>query len=78
MNDGSDGDEDAQLRGMRAVWLSMPDEEPPTGGMAELLAAARAKADAMANAPAPRTRWWIVVAIVAAIGAVVALAARFG
>ena len=39
-------------------WLSLPDEEPPERGLAELMAAARVQADAMsrhAEAPAP---WW--------------------
>lgn len=46
-------DDDEQLRGLRAVWLSLPDEEAPVRGMAELLAAARAKAVDMAPVP-----WW--------------------
>jgi hypothetical protein len=50
---GDDGD-DAGLRSMRAVWISMRDEEPPSGGLAELLAAARVKADEMR----PREPWW--------------------
>lgn len=49
---GEDGD--ADLAAMRSVWLSMRDEEPPGRGMAELLAAARTKAEAMA----PKPRWW--------------------
>ena len=34
-------------------WLSLPDEDPPERGFAELMAAARAKAEMMANPP-----WW--------------------
>jgi len=50
--DGDDFD-DASMKSMRSVWLSMRDEEPPVGGMAELLAAARAKAETM-KPPS----WW--------------------
>jgi len=39
---------------MRAVWLEMRDEEPAAGGLADLLAAARVKAEAMQ----PRPSWW--------------------
>jgi len=48
--DGGDGgefaerDEVPELRAMRSVWLAMRDEDPPERGLAELLAAARAKA----------------------------------
>lgn len=45
---------DDALRPMRAVWLSMRDEEPPAGGLAELLAAARAQAEVMR----PQVPWW--------------------
>lgn len=34
-------------------WLSLPDEEPPERGLAELMAAARMKAEVMARPP-----WW--------------------
>ena len=34
-------------------WLSLPDEEPPERGLAELMAAARMKAEVMTNPP-----WW--------------------
>lgn len=34
-------------------WLSLPDEDPPERGLAELMAAARMKAEVMANPP-----WW--------------------
>lgn len=46
--------DDASLQSMRAVWLSMRDEEPPAAGMSALLAAARAKAEQMR----PRPSWW--------------------
>ncbi len=46
---GGDDDDDPQLTSLRAVWLSMPDEEPPQRGLAELMAAARIKADEMAK-----------------------------
>ena len=48
-----DPDDDPQLRSLRAVWLSLPEEEPPERGLAELMAAARAKAEIMA-----RPAWW--------------------
>ena len=44
---------DPALRSMRSVWISMREEDPPSGGLTELLAAARAKAEAMTSAP-----WW--------------------
>jgi hypothetical protein len=44
-------DDDPKLRAMRAVWLTMRDEEPPERGMAELLAAARSTAEAMQAHP---------------------------
>ncbi len=52
----TDDDEidDASLKSMRAVWLSMRDEEPPSAGMSALLAAAAAKADEMRDQPT----WW--------------------
>jgi hypothetical protein len=40
---------------MRAVWLSMRDEEPPAAGMSALLAAAAEKADQMRDESQP---WW--------------------
>ncbi|NVB85659.1 MAG: hypothetical protein HOV81_45260 [Kofleriaceae bacterium] len=46
---GDDGDDDPQLGGLRAMWLSMPDEDPPSRGLAELMAAARVKAEEMAQ-----------------------------
>jgi hypothetical protein len=42
-----EADDDPQLKSLRAVWLSMPDEDPPERGLAELMAAARVKAEAM-------------------------------
>jgi hypothetical protein len=42
------------MKSMRAVWLSMRDEEPPAAGMSALLAAAREKADKMHA----ESTWW--------------------
>lgn len=42
---------DPQLRAMRTVWLAMRDEDPPDRGLADLLAAARHKAEAMQPRP---------------------------
>ena len=39
------------MRAMRAVWLTMRDEDPPDRGLADLLAAARGKAEAMEPRP---------------------------
>jgi hypothetical protein len=47
------GDDDPQLRALRAVWLALPDEDPPTRGLDALMAAARVKADEMVAVP-----WW--------------------
>lgn len=44
-------DEDPKVRAMRAVWMSMREEDPPQRGLAELLAAAREKAAAMEPQP---------------------------
>jgi hypothetical protein len=46
---GEDSDDDPQLSSLRSVWLAMPDEDPPARGMAELMAAARVKAEEMAK-----------------------------
>lgn len=49
-----DAGEDARaptLRAMRAVWLTMRDEDPPDRGLGVLLAAAREKAEAMRPQP---------------------------
>jgi hypothetical protein len=53
--DADDGDEadDAQLKSLRAVWLAMPDEEPPARGLDALMVAARARAEELATPP-----WW--------------------
>jgi hypothetical protein len=48
-DDDDSGDDDAQLRSLRAVWLAMPDEDPPERGLDQLLAAARTKAGEMAS-----------------------------
>jgi len=56
-NDDADPD-DAGLEAFRAAWRSMPDEEPPQRGLADLLAAARVRADEMAAAAAPKHAWW--------------------
>jgi hypothetical protein len=50
MSHGDDDDDDAQLRSLRAVWLAMPDEDPPERGLDALLAAARTKAVELAAA----------------------------
>lgn len=50
----SQDDTNAQLRAMRAVWLSMREEDPPDGGLVDLLAAARTKAATMRARPT----WW--------------------
>lgn len=54
MTADDDDIDDASLKSMRAVWLSMRDEDPPAAGMSGLLAAAREKADAMRAQPT----WW--------------------
>ncbi|HSD86985.1 MAG TPA: hypothetical protein VLB44_05700 [Kofleriaceae bacterium] len=58
MSHGED-DDDPQLKSLRAVWLSMPDEDPPERGLDALMAAARIKATEM-NAPAEDAApsWW--------------------
>jgi hypothetical protein len=56
--DGRD-DTNAQLRAMRAVWLEMREEDPPDGGLVDLLAAARANAGTMRARP---TLWQRVLA----------------
>ena len=50
-------------------WLSLPDEDPPDRGFAELMAAARVKAEVMANPP-----WWKRLFAVARRPPVLALA----
>ena len=56
MSHGED-DDDPQLRSLRAVWLAMPDEDPPERGLTELLAAARVKATEMAAAEETPSFW---------------------
>lgn len=58
-HDAYERDDDLELRSMRMVWLAMRDEDPPERGLAELLAAAREKAEAMQVRP---TLWQRVVA----------------
>ena len=53
-NDADDDANDPVMRSMRAVWLTMRDEAPPSGGLTDLLNAARAQAEAMQ----PRESWW--------------------
>ena len=54
-NGDGDGDshDDATLDRMRSMWRELPDEEPPTRGLAELMAAARINAEVLA-----RPSWW--------------------
>ncbi len=47
--DRDDDADDPQLHSLRAVWLGMADEDPPERGLAELMAAARVKAEEMAK-----------------------------
>jgi hypothetical protein len=54
--DDADADTTAQLRAMRSVWLSMRDEDPPDGGLVNLLSAARAKAETLRAGPTLRQR----------------------
>lgn len=61
MSQDDDDDDDAKLRSLRAVWLAMPDEEPPERGLDALMAAARTKASQMAEGSSelPKaTSWW--------------------
>jgi hypothetical protein len=64
MSHGDDEDgsgDDAQLRSLRAVWLAMPDEDPPERGLDALMAAARTKAGEMAEASTEMPKqpsWW--------------------
>ena len=56
-HDDDDGGDDAQLKQLRAVWVSMRESEddPPDRGLAALMSAAREKAAEMA---APEESWW--------------------
>ena len=87
MSDHDDQDDDPGLRSMRAVWLSMRDEEPPAAGLSGLLAAAREKADAMR--PKTVVPWWqralavlrrppvlALASVVVLLGGAIALTAR--
>ncbi len=69
-DDGRDELDDPALRSMRAMWISMRDEEPPAAGLAELLAAARVKAEEMR----PREPWWRRIAVALRRPPVLALA----
>ncbi|MEJ7600159.1 MAG: hypothetical protein WKG01_19785 [Kofleriaceae bacterium] len=53
-DDRRDTNDDDATRSMRSVWLTMREEDPPSGGLAELMAAARSKAAEMK----PRESWW--------------------
>ena len=56
--DASQDEDEPPLGAMRAVWLAMRDEAPPERGLSELLAAARRRAEDMAEARPPKpTRW---------------------
>lgn len=56
MTSDDNHDDDAQLQQLRAVWVSMRDEEPPDRGLASLMAAARTKAAELEEAASPS--WW--------------------
>lgn len=51
-----DHDDDGQLKQLRAVWVSMRDEDPPDRGLAALMTAAREKASELSDAARPS--WW--------------------
>lgn len=51
-----DHDDDAQLKQLRAVWVTMRDEDPPDRGLAALMTAAREKATELEEAARPS--WW--------------------
>ncbi|MGE0872683.1 MAG: hypothetical protein AB7P03_29275 [Kofleriaceae bacterium] len=57
MTDDELDDSDPKLKQLRAVWLSMRDEQPSERGLDALLAAARDKADAMRGAETAPS-WW--------------------
>ena len=48
-----DSEDDPQLKSLRAVWLEMRDEAPPSRGLDALMAAARTQAATLATPP-----WW--------------------
>jgi len=54
--ENDDHDDDAALKQLRSVWVSMRDEEPSDRGMAALMAAARTKAAELEQAAQPS--WW--------------------
>jgi hypothetical protein len=64
-----DDPEIERLRGIRAAFREMPDEDPPERGLAELMAAARVKAGEMKPVP-----WWQRLAAVLRRPPVLALA----
>lgn len=66
----ADDDDDPKLQQLRAVWVSMRDEDPPDRGMAALMAAAREKAAEMT----PRESWWHKVLVTLRRPPVLALA----
>lgn len=49
MSTDGESDDDPGLQGLRSMWLSMPDEDPPARGLDALMAAARVKAEEMAK-----------------------------
>lgn len=49
MSTDGESDDDPSLRSLRSMWLSMPDEDPPSRGLDALMAAARVKAEEMAK-----------------------------
>ncbi len=56
MTSDDNHDDDAQLQQLRAVWVSMREEDPPDRGLAALMAAARTKAAELEQAASPS--WW--------------------
>jgi hypothetical protein len=84
-DESGDADTNAQLRAMRAVWLSMREDDPPDGGLVDLLTAARAKAATMRARPTVRQRVLAVLrrppalafaTVVVLVGGAVLLAGR--
>ncbi|MGE0550646.1 MAG: hypothetical protein AB7O24_23000 [Kofleriaceae bacterium] len=57
MTDDQLDEDDLKLKQLRAVWVSMRDEQPSDRGLDALLAAAREKADVMRTAEALPS-WW--------------------
>lgn len=54
-----DEHDDDQLKSLRAVWLEMRDEDPPSGGLDALMAAAHSQAKVMGATAKPP--WWKVL-----------------